>query len=61
MNMTLVDITESEDIEKGDEVVIVGRQGDLEISVSSFSDFSDMVNYELLTRLPTSIERRVVD
>jgi alanine racemase len=61
MNMIMVDITESENIEKGDEVVIVGRQGDLEISVSSFGEFSDMVNYELLTRLPTSIERRVVD
>ena len=59
MNMTIVDITECDAIEKGDEVVIIGKQGNLEISVSSFSNFSDMVNYELLTRLPENITRTI--
>ena len=48
-------------IQKGDEVVLIGKQGDLEISVSSFSEFSDQVNYELLTRLPQKIPRFIVD
>ncbi|MEZ5013427.1 MAG: alanine racemase [Chitinophagales bacterium] len=61
MNMMIVDITESDDIERGDEVVLIGRQGDLEISVASFGDYSDMVNYELLTRLPADIPRKVVE
>lgn len=61
MNMTLVDITDGPLIQKGDEVVLIGHQGELEITVSSFSEFSDLVNYELLTRLPDHIERRVVD
>ncbi len=60
MNMTLVDVTNLEGVKKGDEVVLIGKQGDLEISVSSFSDFSEQVNYELLTRLPSDIPRRIV-
>lgn len=62
MNMIAVDVTENDPaIERGDEVVIIGNQGDLELSVSSFSEYSDQVNYELLTRLPSEIPRLVVD
>ncbi|WP_070136875.1 alanine racemase [Crocinitomix algicola] len=59
MNMMAVDVTENSAIEKGDEVVLIGQQGSQEISVSSFSDFSDQVNYELLTRLPSKITRLI--
>jgi alanine racemase len=61
MNMTLVDITNLEGVKKGDEVVLIGYQGDLEISVSSFGNFSDQLNYELLTRLPSNIPRKVIE
>lgn len=61
MNMTLVDVSNLEGVQKGDEVVLIGKQGDLEISVSSFGEFSDLVNYELLTRLPSNIPRKIVD
>ncbi|MBR9919335.1 MAG: alanine racemase [Bacteroidetes bacterium] len=61
MNMMTIDVTELESVKKGDEVVLIGKQGDLEISVSSFGEFSDQLNYELLTRLPNSIPREVVD
>ncbi len=57
MSMMAVDITECPEIERGDEVVLIGNQGDLEISVSSFSNYSNLVNYELLTRLPSDIPR----
>lgn len=59
--MIAVDITSSPDIDKGDEVVLVGNQGDLEISVSSFSDYSELINYELLTRLPRHIPRIITE
>jgi len=59
MNMAIIDISECDAIEKGEEVIIIGFQGDLEISVSSFGNFSDMVNYELLTRLPANITRKI--
>lgn len=60
MNMTAIDITECPEIEKGDEVVLIGYQGDLEITVASFGDFSNLLNYELLTRLPSDIERKII-
>lgn len=60
MNMMSVDITNVEGAQKGDEVVLIGRQGGLEITVSSFGEFSTQVNYELLTRLPCDLPRIVV-
>lgn len=57
MSMLAVDITNIEGIEKGEEVVLIGNQIDNEIAVSSFSDFSQQINYELLTRLPQDIPR----
>ena len=61
MNAIMIDITEVDGVEKGDEVVLIGRQGELTISVSSFSEYSDQLNYELLTRIPNEIPRLVVD
>lgn len=61
MNMMLLDVSQIDNTEKGDEVVLIGKQGDMEISVSSFSDYSDQLNYELLTRLPHDIPRYVTN
>jgi alanine racemase len=57
MSMLAVDVSSDETIKKGDEVVLIGNQGEQELSVSSFSDFSQLINYELLTRLPQDIPR----
>jgi len=58
MNMITVDITDIEGAEKGDEVVLIGSQGDDQITVASFSEMTNNLNYEVLTRLPASIPRR---
>ncbi len=60
MNLISVNVTHIEGLEIGSEVVLIGTQGDEEITVSSFSDVSSQVNYELLTRLPASIPREVI-
>jgi len=41
----------------GDEVILIGSAGALEISVASFGELSSQLNYELLTRLPMDIPR----
>lgn len=61
MNMMLIDITETPEVKRGDEVVLIGRQGDQEISVSSFSEMTQHINYETLVRLPADLPRVVVD
>ena len=57
MNCISVDVTLLNDIAVGDEVMLIGKQDDQEISVASFSERSEQLNYELLTRLPHSIPR----
>jgi alanine racemase len=61
MNLLIADVTDVEEIKKGDEVVMIGDQENLSISVASFSELSNQLNYELLTRLPESIPRIVVE
>ncbi|TAJ12032.1 alanine racemase [Marinilabiliaceae bacterium JC017] len=60
MNMMSVNICNTKGVKKGDEVVIIGKQGDMKLTVASFSDFSDQINYELLTRLPSDLPRITV-
>ncbi|MDX1640165.1 MAG: alanine racemase [Balneolaceae bacterium] len=57
MNMITINVTHIEDTKKGDEVVLIGRQGDDEITVASFGEMTNNLNYEVLTRLPTTIPR----
>lgn len=60
MNAISVDVTHIKNVEVGSEVVLIGKQGEREISVSSFSDFTDQLNYEVLARLPSTIPRYLV-
>lgn len=57
MNMMVIDVTLLEHIKRDDEVVLIGDQADKQLSVSSFSDYSNLLNYELLTRLSPDIPR----
>jgi len=60
MSVMNVDITHISQVEKWDEVVLIGKQGKAEITVGSFSEQLYLVNYELLVRLPSQIPRRIV-
>jgi alanine racemase len=51
MNMMTVDVTNLESVKKDDEVVLIGSQNEISISIASFSDYSNQLNYELLTRI----------
>ena len=61
MNLITVDVTDVPETKKGDEVVLIGTQGDLTVSVASFSELSNQLNYELLTRLPNKIPRVITN
>jgi alanine racemase len=61
MNLTMIDVTDIPNVQKGDEVVLIGDQENNCISVASFTAMSDQLNYELLTRLPVNIPRQIVD
>ena len=59
--MIAIDVTNVDNVTEGDEVVIIGKQADLEIKVSAFSDISNLLNYEVLSHLPKNIERKVLN
>lgn len=57
MNMITINVTHIDGAKKGDEVVLIGQQGDDEITVASFGEMTNNLNYEVLVRLPTTIPR----
>jgi alanine racemase len=61
MNMMMIDVSDFPSVHKGDQVVIIGRQKRMQISVASFSDLTRQIDYEVLVRLPADIPRVVVD
>lgn len=60
MNTMSVNVTDIPNVEIGDEVVLVGKQKRLAISIASFSEMSNQLNYQTLARLPSNIPRHVV-
>src|SRR4051794_23082694 len=56
MDMTMIDVT-GMDVAPGDEVVIVGQQGDGEIGMREVAAAIGTIPYELLCRVGTRIER----
>lgn len=61
MNMMTVDVTNLESVKKEDEVVLIGSQKGISVSVASFSDYSNQLNYELLTRISKTIPRKIIE
>lgn len=61
MNMIQIHIGHIPGVASGDEVMLIGRQGNRDISVASFTEFNRIVNYELMARLSWEVPRIVVD
>lgn len=60
MNMFLVDITSSDSIAINDEVILIGSSTDIDISLSSFCNMTDQLNYEVLSRIDKDIPRIII-
>jgi alanine racemase len=60
MNILMADVTDIPGVSIGDEVVLIGRQGEDEVSAEELASQSETINYEFLARLSPSIPRRVV-
>jgi len=48
MNLCMADITDIQDVRVGDDVVLMGRQGDQEISADEIASWLDTISYEVL-------------
>lgn len=60
MNMMMVDVTDVPGAAVGDEVVLLGRQGDASVTAEELAELSGTINYEFLSRLSPAIPRIVV-
>jgi alanine racemase len=58
MNMMTVDVN-LESVKKDDEVVLA--QNEISISIASFSDYSNQLNYELLTKFLKQFHVKIID
>ncbi|MBN3521062.1 alanine racemase [Algoriphagus lutimaris] len=60
MNLFMVDVSHIPGVQVGDEVVLVGRQNNNTINISSFTQVTQLMNNEMLSRLPSAIPRKIV-
>jgi len=60
MNILMADVTDIPDVSVGDEVVLIGRQGEEEVQVEELASLSETINYEFLARLSPAITRSMV-
>ena len=61
MNMCMADVTDIPDVQAGDEVVLLGRQGNECITAEQLAAWSGTINYELTTQIQTSVPRIAVE
>lgn len=58
MDQTVVDITEIADVAVGDEVVLLGRQGDEAVSAFDHAAWAETIPWEIFTSIAVRVERR---
>jgi alanine racemase len=57
MDLTTVDVTDIRKVQQGDEVVLLGRQGDAEISADEMAAWANTISYEILTSIGVRVPR----
>lgn len=61
MNLTMVDVTDIPDVALEDEVVLLGRQGEREVSAEAIAGLVGTIPYEIVSRISPTIPRLVVE
>jgi alanine racemase len=60
MDLAVLDVTEIDGVEAGDEVVILGSQGDETISADNHAEASGTIPWEVFTRIGARVRRVAV-
>ncbi|PNV77045.1 alanine racemase [Leptospira inadai serovar Lyme] len=61
MNMTMLDVTHIRGIEIGDEVTIIGKDGQEEVTADDHANWTNTINYETTTRISESVPKYIVE
>lgn len=57
MDLSMVDITDAADVQAGDEVVLIGQQGDVSIHAQELADLAGTISYEIFCGISSRISR----
>ena len=57
MDLTMIDVTDIRNVQQGDEVVLLGRQGADEISADEMAAWASTISYEILTSISARVPR----
>jgi alanine racemase len=57
MDLIMIDVSEIKDVDVGDEVVLMGRQGSTEISCTELAERAGTITWEITTRIGSRVER----
>ena len=60
MDMTLIDVTDIPPVCPGEEVVLIGRQGDHKITVTDLAQWANCISHEVISQLGARLPRRYV-
>lgn len=61
MNATILDISAVPQVRSGTPVTLIGTDGDARVSADDWGAWSDTINYEIVTRLPSELAREYVE
>jgi alanine racemase len=57
MDLVMIDVSHIADAAVGDEAVLMGRQGEEEISVTELAERADTITWEIVTRIGSRVRR----
>jgi len=57
MDLTMADVTEVRGVEQGDEVILLGKQGEEHISADEMAGWAETISYEILTSISARVPR----
>ena len=57
MDQTMIDVNHLDDVKVGDEVVLIGQQGDREITAEQVAEWLNTVNYEVVSTILARVPR----
>jgi alanine racemase len=57
MDLMMIDVSDIRDIKSGDEIVLMGRQGDEEISAIELAERAETITWEITTRIGSRVRR----
>lgn len=60
MNMMIIDVSHLPTVQLGDEVVLIGQDGDTQVSAEQLAEWSGTIQYDIVSRINPLLERRLV-